>query len=375
MSHRGGPRRVPFARAAAGIALAAVAATAAAGDARTPAAAQPAGPIVGRVHLALVLRDGPGPGGFVPPPTSAATPGPSPTASATPEPTATATATRTPAPTADPRRVAYPTDPATIVLQVGQSETEQDGPAWEEMNGTPYLTVYGDGRVLAARRLHAAVEALHEARVDDARIQSWLVPITYDVQLFTLAERYDHPDSDHFAAHVYVRYGPDEEQRKRVSVGGLRRWLEDPLPDVPEAGRIRLLAERLVALGDFTTDLDDPYAPEAYTVIAHEINGTGTAPRWPLTLDVLAISNAAPLRPSGGNPHGPPGHRVVDAALGAEVRATTVADARRDFPGFNFAARYRVGTRYVVVGARPEVPGGSLFLPQRLHEQWYRRDG
>jgi len=367
-----GPRRVSLA------VVAAIALTAACplGSApRAPARAQSPGPVADRLYLALVLRDGPGPGGFAPPPTAAVTPGPSPTASATPEPSATPTATPTPAPTIDARRVVYPTEPGTIVLQVGQSETEQDGPAWEEMNGTPYLTVYGDGRVLASPRLHAAVDVLHEVRVDDARIQSWLVPITYDVQLFTLAERYDHPDSDHFAAHVYVRYGPDEGQSKRVSIGGLRRWLDDPLPDVPDAARVRLLAERLVALGAFTTGLDAPYAPEQYTVIAHEINGTGTAPRWPLGLDVLAISNAAPLRPSDGNPHGPPGHRVVDATVGAEVRATTVADARRDFPGFNFAARYRVGSRYVVVGARPEVPGGSLFLPRRLHEQWYRRDG
>lgn len=362
-----GPRRVPSARAAAGLALAAAIVLRAAAEG--PARAQPPGSIADRLYLALVMRDGPGPGGFAPPPTSAATPGPSPTASAT------ATATATPAPTADTRRVVYPAEPGTIVLQVGQSDTEQDGPAWEEMNGTPYLTVYGDGRVLAARRLHAAIETLHEARVDDARIQSWLVPITYDVQLFTLAERYDHPETDHFAAHVYVRYGPDEAQAKRVSVGGLRRWLDDPLPDVPDAARVRLLAERLVALGEYTAGLDAPYAPEQFTIIAHEVNGTGAAPRWPLGLDVLAISNAAPLRPSDGNPHGPPGHLVVDAAVGAEARTTTVADARRDFPGFNFAARYRVGSRYVVVGARPEVPGGSLFLPRRLHEQWYRRDG
>jgi len=77
----------------------------------------------------------------------------------------------------------------------------------------------------------------------------------------------------------------------------------------------------------------------------------------------------------GGDPHGPPGHREVDAAVGAEARAVTVADAKRDYPGFNVAARYRVGSRYFVVGARPEVPGGTLCLPRRLHEQWYRRDG
>jgi len=327
------------------------------------ARAQVPGDVVSRAYLALVMLRGPGAEGFPAAVTVTATPGPS----ATPEPT--------PLPTRDTRRVSYPTDPAVIVLQVGQSETEQDGPAWEELNGTPYLTVYGDGRVIAARRLHAAVEVLYEARVDDAQLQAWLVPITYDVQLFTLGERYDHPDTDHFAGHVYVRFGPDDAQFKRVSIGGLRRWLQDPLPAVPDAERVRLLAARLVALEDFTAALDAPYAPEQHTVIAHEINGTGAAPNWPLALDIAAISNSAPLRPVEGHPHGPPGHLVVDGALGAEARRVTVADAKRDFPGFNFAARYRVGGRYYVVGARPEVPGGSLFLPRRLHEQWYRRDG
>lgn len=321
-----------------------------------------------RIWLPLVLRNAEGELPAVP--TADVTPGPSPTASATPEPSATPTATT------DPRRADYPRGPGTIVLQVGRSETEQPGEAWEEMNGTPYFTLYGDGRLIAYQLLFGTETALYGTRLSEAEIQAILVPLYYDAQIFGLRPSYEHPDFSRYAAHLYLRFGEEEDAETRVALYGYTRWLRDPLPDLEDAARVRIVADTIDALEAHTAGLSEPYAPEAWTIIAHEIYGSGQAPRWPLSLDVKAISDRAPLRPGEGHPHGPPGHDAADAATGAEVSALTTEDARRDYPGFNPAARYTVrgSSNYVVVGARAEVPGGTKFLPDRVYDRWYRRD-
>lgn len=301
-------------------------------------------------------------------PTLGPTRTPLPTFTALP-PTATATAT------ADPRRAAYPTDAAQIVLQIGRTDAEDQGIAWEEMSGTPYLTVYGDGRVIAFRRLFSYDQTLYETRVDDAQIQRWLVPLHYDVKIFDLEARYNHPDESRFAAHLFMTFGTGEKDWKRVSIGGLNHWVEGDLPPDPAAARIRALASLILGLEPFTKVLDEPYAAGEFTIISHEIAGTG-APTWPLRLNVKKISDAAPLRTGEGYVHGPPGHLIATAATAQPVRDLTVKDARERFPAHAFVATYKTSgsANLFAVGARPEVPGGSRWIPERTYDKWYRKD-
>lgn len=301
-------------------------------------------------------------------PTAAMSPTAGPTATPAP-PTATPTATP------DPRRVDAPTDAETIVLQIGRTDAEDQGIAWEEMSGTPYLTVYGDGRVIAFRRLFSYDQTLHETRVDAAQVQAWLVPLVHDIGLAGLAARTNHPADSRFAAHLYLRHGPATDDWTRVSIGGLSYWLEGELPDLPDAARIRRLAAFIAGLEPFTTALDTPYAAAEYTIISHEMAGTG-APSWPLRLNIKKISDAAPIRTGEGYIHGPPGHLVANAATAQPVRDLTVRDARERFPAHAFVATYRASgsPNVFAVGARPEVPGGSRWLPERTYDRWYRKD-
>ncbi len=273
--------------------------------------------------------------------------------------------------------VAHPTDPATIILQIGWSDTEQPGACWAEMDGTPFFTVYGDGRLIAGQRLFDWEHSLFEGRIDEDQLQEWLRTLTYDLRFFTLDERYEHPDQLSFAVHTYVRFGTGPRDYHRVSVAGLPRWLVDPLPSVDDAQRVRELALYVKSLERFaTTVLNRPYEPTEYTVLSHEIRGILAAPPvWRHSLDIVAISDRAPLRPEAGNVHGPPGHQRIDAGLGAELQAIVAADARRYWPGLNLAAEYVARNRRFVVGVRPEVPGNSPFLPDRLRDTWYRVDG
>jgi len=300
----------------------------------------------------------------------------------TPGPTRTPLPTHTPLPptgtataTPDPRRAAYPTGADDIVLQIGRTDAEDQGIAWEEMSGTPYLTVYGDGRVIAFRRLFSYDQTLYETRVDDAQIQRWLVPLHYDVRVFDLEARYNHPDESRFAAHMFMAFGTGEKDWKRVSIGGLNQWVEGDLPSDPAAARIRALASHILGLEPFTKILDVPYAATEFTIISHEIAGAG-APTWPLRLNIKKISDAAPLRTGEGYIHGPPGHLVANAATAQPVRDLTVKDARERFPAHAFVATYKSSgsANLFAVGARPEVPGGSRWVPERTYDKWYRKD-
>lgn len=319
------------------------------------------------VRLPLAIRGPQAPYRTVP--TSSVPPTAGPTATPRP-PTPTATVT------ADPRQAVYPADGATIVLQIGRTDAEEQGIAWEEMSGTPYFTLYGDGRVIAFRRLFSYDQTLYETRVDAAQIQRWLVPLQFDIKLVDLPNsRYNHPDESRFAAHTYMRFGTGENDFKRVAVGGLNNWLEGDLPSDPDAARVRLLASFVAGLEPFTKALDAPYAAAEFTIISHEIAGTG-APAWPLRLAIKKISDAAPLRTGEGYVHGPPGHLIAPAATAQPVRDLTVKDARERFPAHAFVATYKASgsPNMFAVGARPEVPGGSPWLPERTYDKWYRKD-
>lgn len=315
----------------------------------------------------------------MPAPSRTATP--TATRTATRLPTRTPTASHTPGPSPTPTRrggfVAHPTDPATIILQVGWSDSEQPGAAWEEMNGTPFFTLYGDGELIAGPRLFDWEHKLLAGRVDEEQIQAWLQHLTYEVGFFRLAERYEHPNQATFAVHVYVRFGDRPRDFGRVSLAGYPLWLQEPLPpgeQAEQAGALARFVQRLEAFAAST--LRNSYEPASYTVISHEIYGLLAAPpTWSHPLDIVAISDRAPLRPIGGNVRGPPGHQIVDASLGRELQAIVTADARRYWPGLNLAAEYVARRRRFVVGIRPEVPGESPFLPDSLREVWYRRDG
>jgi hypothetical protein len=286
----------------------------------------------------------------------------------------------TPEPTRDTRRAAWPRDADTIVLQLGRSETSQPGEAWEEMNGTPYLTLYGDGRLIASRYLFGFDQTLYETRLDEEQMQTLLVPLHFDIDVFRLRSLYSHPRNSQFVGHLFLRFGQGESEFKQVRVTGMTRWRREDLPPdgVEDGERIKQLVDWMYALeDDLTVALDEPFAVERYTIIAHEVLPSGNAPAWPLALDIKAISDSAPLRTAEGNVHGPPGHRFVDGEQGDPIREATARDAKANHPGQNFAAAYttRGTSNHVVVGARSEVPGGTLFLPDRVYDRWYREDG
>ncbi len=317
-------------------------------------------------------------------PTLPTAPAPSPTRPPpTVPPTATPTATRTitpgpsPTPTQAGGPVEHPTDPDTIILQLGWSDTDQQGAAWEEMNGTPFFTVYGDGHAVGGTALFDWRQQLFEGSASEDEIQAWLRPLTYQAQFYTLKYRYDAPGLRTFAVHLYVRYGDGKEDYHRVSLGGFTRWLSTSVEPGSEEERVQMVAQLAKDMERFARErLRTPFEPAEYTVLAHEVNRIlPAAPAWSYGLDIAAISDRAPLDPEGGNVHGPPGHERVGADVGRAVQAIVVPDAQRDFPGYNGATEYSYRGRRFVVGARQEVPGGSPFLPDSLRRVYYRADG
>lgn len=310
-------------------------------------------------------------------PATATRPLPTAPPSTTPVPTGTTTPGPSPTPTLPGGPVEHPTSPDTIILQLGWSDTDQQGAAWEEMNGTPFFTVYGDGRAIGGPALFDWRQPLFEGFANEDEIQGWLRPLTYQAQFYTLKHRYDAPGLRTFAVHLYVRYGDGRDDYHRVSLGGFTRWLGADTEPGSEAERVRLLAQLVKDMERFSRErLATPFVPEEHTVLAHEVNRIlPVAPAWRHSLDIAAISDRAPLDPEGGNVHGPPGHQRLAGDAGRAVREVVAPDARRDFPGYNEAAEYSFRGRRFVVGARQEVPGGSPFLPDSLRRVFYRVDG
>lgn len=311
-------------------------------------------------------------------PTARALPSYTPTRTQTPLPTLTPSITPTPGPSPTPTLppVGHPDDPETIILQVGWSDTNQPGHTWEEMNGTPFFTLYGDGRLIGGHVLFNWRQRLYEGRVDEAQIQDWLRRLTYGIGFFRLEAEYEHPDYTKLDAHVYVRYGPGGADYGRVSIGGFTEWLSDEVPYQPDVEAVKQLAEFVKELETFSdANLVSEHYPEHYTVLSMEVNRyLPSPPEWENELDIIAISDSAPRRRGGGYVHGPPGHLVVDSEQGLELWDYVTNDARRDWPGLNQAAEYLAGGRRFVVGVRQEVPGESPFLPAALREEWYRKD-
>jgi len=80
------------------------------------------------------------------------------------------------------------------------------------------------------------------------------------------------------------------------------------------------------------------------------------------------------------------GHRFVDTETGLEVQSLTIPLATQWFSFYKRAMEFKAGSRPHAVGARREVPGGSMFLPQMPNaggwaggvdirrSYWYRRD-
>ncbi len=112
----------------------------------------------------------------------------------TPRPTNTPLPTDTPGPsptaTLSGGQVDHPTGSEAIVLQIGWRD-EFSGyfsDVWEEMNGTPWITVYGDGRVIASKGLPNREQDLLVGQMDEYTVQRWLRALAYDAQFFSLGD-------------------------------------------------------------------------------------------------------------------------------------------------------------------------------------------
>jgi len=369
---------------------------------RSPAAAQ--GSIFRDLYLPLVQNrfDEPYPTPAVAthPPAAATEPGATapptatrPPASATAPPTGTrvpATATHTPTigPTPTPTLkggvVPHPTDADTIILQIGFQETVDISQVWEEMNGTPWFTVYGDGRVIAGRKLDGRLQPdnrqeLLEGQASEDDIQRWLRALTYDAQFFTLQGPYQHPANPKPWIHTYANVSGGD---RRVSLYGFRNWVRAEVdPDLmppeqrPDLPKVKELVKVVLDINTFVDRLSTPYVPECFTVIIQEQaqDLLEDPPTWSHSINARAIATAAPTAASN-YVNKLPGHKFVNRETGLEVREIIVPLAEEWFPGEKLAMEFKSGREHYGIGARQEVPGGSPFMPENYHRIFYRRD-
>jgi hypothetical protein len=293
-------------------------------------------------------------------------------------PTATETATRVPrptrTPTPTPESIEYPTDDGAIILQIGWTYTEAVGQVWQEMEGTPWLTLYGDGRLIAGHELLDRAQPLYDGRLADHDVKRWMNDLAYRVTFFSLNEAYDHPESTKPSLHVYARVTAGSW---RVTLRGWDEWTSGSTPSIPGGGDAARLVRYVQGLEDEASTLPPaPYVAESTTVLAQQLRPSLVpgSPPWPVAgVDVAAIADSAPLaKPSPIDRL--VGHLFVDEASGAAVRAAVLPVAERNFPFEYRAAEFLASGRPIAVGARQEVPGGSLFLPPNIREGWYRAD-
>lgn len=286
---------------------------------------------------------------------------------ATPTRTPVPRPTRTPTPTQE--SVDYPTGSGTIILQIGwtYADTIEALQVWQEMEGTPWLTLYGDGRLIAGRTLLDRMQLLYESRLSEREVARWMDQLAFRVTFFRMQASYAHPAQKNLTMHVYGRITAGSW---RVSLRSWEDWARGPAPDIPGAGDAMRLVEFIKEReADLATLPAEPYQAEMATILAQESQPSLVShpPHWPLSdVDVAAIADQAP--------RGRPGHRFVGADLAARAMAAVVPVADQQFPFEYRAAEFRVGTRTIVVGVRQEVRGGSEFLPPGLREVWYRRD-
>ena len=269
--------------------------------------------------------------------------------------------------------MAYPREPETIVLQMGWTQNNQIGEVWEEMNGTPWFTLYGDGRVIAGHELLGRDHALYQGRVTESDIQGWLRRLTYDIGFFSLRERYEHPYRPKPSMHVYVNTRGGSH---RVTLAGFESWEERDVESEPDRHRVKQLVTLLRAIESFSAaGIDTEYEAERYTILAQMVQFGNLAdpPAWSGGVNVWGIATAAPTAASNYVDK-VVGHRFVDAPLGKEVREIVWPLADQWFPFWNRAMEFKVAGRTHAVGARQEVPGGSPFLPDGDRQFWYRVD-
>jgi hypothetical protein len=323
------------------------------------------------------------------PPTNTAAPGEATATSRlptrTPRPTNTDLPTNTPGPSPTPtlsgEEVNYPTEPGTIVMQIGWTD-EFAGTfsnVWEEMNGTPWLTVYGDGRIIASKGgLPNREQDLVVGHLDEHMMQLWLRGFAFDTQYFAIEkESYSHPRNSKGRLHFYVAIAGGS---KRLSVNGFRSFERYPVPDTPEmpytqiAAVVKLARQMETWIGG---NLSEPYVVEKYTVVVQQekvLDPNFPLPKWSHNLNIRSVADAAPTAASNYEDH-VPGHSFQNQKTGEELRAIVLPEADTTWGSENRAALFSLGGKLFVVGVRQEVPGGSLFLPNPLRSYWYRRDG
>jgi hypothetical protein len=318
-----------------------------------------------------------------------------PTATLTPY--ASPTLGPTPTPTLPGNAVEYPTDAKTIVLQIGMTNLDDPGAVWEEMNGTPWLTLYGDGRVITQHTLDPSkagydrAQTLYVGTVSEYTIQLWLRTLVYDVGFFGLKDDYVHGRGSKPEVHVWLNATGNS---KRVGLRGFFSFERYRAAEFPAdkdkimalVALVRSLERDVRSTGAYP--ITQGYEPECYTIIAQKSEGAdylADPPRWDGSVNVAAIAEAAPTAASNYVDK-VPGHKFVDAALGSEMRALVLPVAEKWFPLNLRASEYLAGSRRHVVGIRQEVPGGSMFLPllpnaggwaggtDLRRSYWYRRD-
>ncbi len=123
-------------------------------------------------------------------------------------------------------------------------------------------------------------------------------------------------------------------------------------------------------------NLSEPYTVTDYTIVIQQekyVDVGFPLPKWPHGLNLRAVADAAPTAASNYVDR-VPGHYFANETVGKEIRDIVVPEADVTWAGENRAAMFAQGGRNFVVGARQEVPGGSLFLPDQERNHWYRRD-
>jgi hypothetical protein len=291
---------------------------------------------------------------------------------ATPTLTPVPRPTRTPTPTTAP--IDYPRSKHTIIMQIGWTYTETVGSVWQEMEGTAWLTLYGDGRLVAGHELLDRAQDLYVTQLPEQEVWDWMNTLAYQVTFFSLASAYDHPDATKPSLHVYCKISAGSW---RVTLRGWEKWTGPHPPNTPGAGDAMRLVQYVQEREAYVkSQLQTPYEADSYTILAQQLRPSliPDAPAWPYaSLDVTAIADAAPLaKPSPIDRL--VGHMFVDSQMGKEVRDLIVPVADGYFPFEYRAAEFKAGGRPIAVGARQEVEGGSLFLPPNIWDGWYRKD-
>jgi len=312
-----------------------------------------------------------------PPPRATDTP---PGSTQAPEPSATGRPTNTREPTGTPTLqgapIDHPTGSGTIILQLGWTQTDQPGQVWEEMNGTPWLTLYGDGHLVASDGLFNPRQELLELQVDEYTIQRWLRELTYVVGVFSLEkEYYEHVQGSKPVVHLYVDVTGGD---KRLDLAGFREF-ERRGAGLPEDTQLIQFTRfvRLVEaqLKNELLPRGTPFVPDRYTILVQQLIPPQLvdAPRWDYALNIRAIAEAAPTAASNYEDH-VVAHKFADKRLGEDIRDVVLPEWEKTWTFYAKAAEFAYANKRYAVGARQEVPGGSLFLPDAKRDAWYRRD-